>query len=969
MKDKVLNLLQINKDEVKKVLVLILQSLFIGVFVSYYNTFINAAFLDTFRISFLAYGYLASGLIGLATSFVFSLIIKRLAFKVYSVLVLLIIFICVCILKLTIDQVPSVLNASFSLFNANFSFNKLIIFIGFIVYSPFSLIVILIYTSQLIKLFTLRQGKRLFSLIGSGSVIAAIISYLSVPILLNYLSAPSDLLWISLCGLFLTAILQLFINKSFFLIDKRTLNKLKPIKVVSDKLKEEKTYIRNIYLLSIISMIGLILVSFLFLSETKLFFRDFDVKVIGQFLGLFFGLSKGIELIVNTFFSGRLLAKHGIRFGLESLPKLLLPLTTIAIITSILSFTYNSFNTVTFIVIVLCMMTLIVVKRSLEDVTFKNLFQPLDKSIKHIIQSNAEIKARQIGIVIVAIILIIIQQSEYKDLNKIKYLVALFLACILWLFLIRKTLVSLKNYIRNVFDTHININLFKREKERIEFKTLELKAKLFKLFFPSLSIDKKTKEISLIDNDYIIKQHQNKVQYINYVKNHWSNKFYPELLRIIKYENIFIVSYLISSLSDKINSNNFKDYIIKNEKDINSRLLIILLNINFDIKHHVEKNKILLKESSEDVLLEAMFYLKVLKYIDVEIPIENFNFEKNVKTRNLESLYLENPYKKNLKITQNEYLKLKDRLDYSVQYYTWILASIVDLNTNPADFNSIIKSLTDELHNEKQNLFNLVKPIYGKDEINKILYFLDNNTEDNKILAVEMIDMVFNNELKEYFVPIAEKNSIEDQLKKLREIFPQVDLNPIDRLKRIINYTPQKLNDWIRIQAIELLSKNLKVSGMPIELEANTYNSNLLIREATMICMFKINGETYQKPNSNIINVFERFKALRNSTIFSEIDTHTLVDILKITELKIFNFNSLNSLEYNNHLILLKGNTNLQCENLVDDLIIPNKEIIDTLLKKSTQDLKFLKIKREEFLKIAFCNQILSKKLSYLIIK
>ena len=96
-------LLNIKKDEYSRILFLIIQSLFYGIFISYYNSYISALFLSVFDISYLTYAYLASGVVGIISAYIFSFTIKKFSFKFHSSATLLVISLFKLLLKLGIN--------------------------------------------------------------------------------------------------------------------------------------------------------------------------------------------------------------------------------------------------------------------------------------------------------------------------------------------------------------------------------------------------------------------------------------------------------------------------------------------------------------------------------------------------------------------------------------------------------------------------------------------------------------------------------------------------------------------------------------------------------------------------------------------------------------------------------------------------------------------------------------------------
>ena len=96
-------LLNIKKEEYSRIIFLVIQALFYGIFISYFNSYISALFLSVFPIGYLTYAYLGSGIIGVISAYIFSFSLKNLSFKFHSTATLLGISVFILILKLGIN--------------------------------------------------------------------------------------------------------------------------------------------------------------------------------------------------------------------------------------------------------------------------------------------------------------------------------------------------------------------------------------------------------------------------------------------------------------------------------------------------------------------------------------------------------------------------------------------------------------------------------------------------------------------------------------------------------------------------------------------------------------------------------------------------------------------------------------------------------------------------------------------------
>ena len=770
-------LLNIKKEENSRILFLIIQSLFYGIFVSYYNSYISALFLSEFEISDFTYAYLASGVIGIISAYIFSFTIKKFSFKMHSSATLLVILLFVLILKLGINYGNS---------------KESLAFIGFIFFTPITSLITMVFSSLTMKLFNLRQGKRLFSLIASGSVIAAIMSYLTVPLLINVFSDASDLLWCAIVGIFIGGIIQIVINNKYAdyienpKLPKKGNTKTKEVKIFKNP------YFKSIYVLSILSMFGLILVSYSFLSASKTFFSGFDIKTLGQFFGLFFGITKSIEFIMNTFVSGKLLEKNGLKFGLSVLPISLVILSGLALTFYVFALYYEGLETVTFILVVLSMLVLIVVKRSLEDSSFKLLFQPLGSNLKSFVQSSTEGKARQIGAILVGTFLVGIQFAVNLEYVQIACNVLLVFICIFWMKSAEKVTYLYKSFIskelNNIKTNSSNTFQVKNfTKSQFGLERNESRG-MGELLLPGFEKFGKTNKINTknLANHILDSESQKQIAYIDLMKQNWSKYYFNKVIYLLDEENRFVLEYLMHSLESQLKSKEFKTFIATQNIVFSNRLLLLLMLVGYDFSQSLSQLELNLSRVSQSYVSNNLMAIDVFA---------------NTKPENLERVLLKNLTVKNIEIesriisallhkkeknSETDYLVIKNKIEDEVQNYNRLLASILDLSGD-AKWEDLVGFMELELKNSTHRIFKLTTLIYDADEISKIINIILDDFSEKKILAIEMADILFDEELKEYLIPIIDDLDYNEKYLKINNFFPVNRLEPTERLKDIIN--------------------------------------------------------------------------------------------------------------------------------------------------------------------------------------
>lgn len=973
-------LLNIKKEEYSKILFLVIQSLFYGIFISYYNSYISALFLSVFDISYLTYAYLFSGVIGVISAYIFSYTMRHFSFKFHSSATLLVISLFILLLKLGI--------------NLGYSKESLA-FLGFIFYTPITSLITLVFSSLTMKLFDLRQGKRLFSLIASGSVIAAIVSYLTVPLLITIFSDASDLLWCALIGVFIGGIIQIIINNKYSdYIERSKLPKKEATKTKAVKIFKNP-YFKSIYILSIVSMFALILVSYSFLSASKLFFSEFDIKTLGKFFGLFFGITKSIEFIMNTFVSGKLLEKNGLRFGLSSLPISLLILSSLALSFSVFALFYEGLEIITFIVVVLTMLVLVVVKRSLEDSSFKLLFQPLGSNLKSFVQSSTEGKARQLGAILIGVCLVGIQFAVSSEYLQIACIILLVLICIYWVKSVKKVAFQYKGFISRELDNikTDSSNTFQIEnftRSQFEQNSNE-KHYLGELLLPGFRSFENSKKITTENkgNKAIDVNFHKQIEHINMMKENWSNSYFNEVIEIIDEEDRFVVEYLLHELQSHLKSKEFKTFIAKQKIVFSNRLLLLLLVVDYDFSESLSQLELNLSKGHQYSVSNTLMALDVFSNTKPKGLEQVLLKNLSVKDVEIESRIISALTQNNKEKSETDYLNIKNKIEDEIQYYNRLLASILDLSDSPK-WAELVDFMEKELKTSTHRIFKLTALIYDSDEISKIINIILDDFSEKKILAIEMVDILFEEELKEYLIPVIDNLDYNEKYLKLNNFFPENRLNPTERLKNLINTQFDRLNIMIRLKAMELLSKHSSGSTIPNEVMANIFNTDLLLREGAFYCLSKLSKDTFEyyieKDKSPIktlygskdkftykkeyLTVFELYNSFTKTNLFSSIPTKDLIKILRITDHTLYTKQSLKTLK-GTHFAFLIINGFDNAKNLkaldsrisqIDELILFDSESLSNVQKGLHESSNLIRINSRELIDILVTSEELYKK-------
>jgi len=415
LKARIFKILNVRREESKPVFLLMLFSFFVGLTVSFYFTASNAIFLKHFPSTMISISYIISGVVVYFICWILSRIDKKLTIPQQVMAKLLFILVTV----LTISTGVWIFDTTW------------LAFVMFTWVRVLSYVILVTFWGLAGNLFNIRQGKRIFGLIGIGEAVSIIIGYFSIPLFLQFLKAP-DLLFLASFSLFLCLITVFIILKKFRNhLQKSRHQEKSETRVVKSGWNYwnlvKKPYFLMISLMALLPIFGYLFVNFLFLAQTKLEFAN-NPEIIARFFGIFLGFVSIVELIFKLF-SGGFLNKYGIKISLLSLPIILIFSSMLAGFFGTVYGTVGLF----FAFIALARLFERSVRGAVYEPAFQLLYQPLPSEQRLPFQNQIEGIPKALGTVITGGILLALSSVPFFNLVHFDYFFILVLTAWIWI--------------------------------------------------------------------------------------------------------------------------------------------------------------------------------------------------------------------------------------------------------------------------------------------------------------------------------------------------------------------------------------------------------------------------------------------------------------------------------------------------------------------------------------------------------
>jgi predicted MFS family arabinose efflux permease len=843
----------LKKEEGTKFSLLFFHSFFVGLFIAFYFVPANSMFIKNHGAAQLPYAYILSGIAGYLTSSIYSLLQKRVSSKTLYLGATAFMFVITLGARLALPYVDS----------------KILSFFIFIWAWPFISLSGTLSGGLALQFLNLIQVKRLFGLMNMGAVIASILGYLAIPVLLKFLGHSYDLLFIGDVGLVASVVLLLMLFKTLVGSTGKEIVKQSVKEVTKFKDLVKDRYFLLIFTSATLSMITIYVVDFGFLSSVNVQKSLFTAPdSISKYLALVYGGLKVGELLIS-YFSSRLLSKHGVKLGLTILP---ISITLIVAISTIVGITAG---VATFAF--LALMTLNksmerILRRGLDDPAFNILYQPLPGGQKMAVQTKVAV-VMQVAISLAGGLLLLANQVlKTSDGYRLEYYPLILLpVLILWVIIARQLYLAYKGKLRQIL---IDISRTKKRESSRYLYGSEFLTKKFKMFNESvveMSVSMLSETNPRAIEPYAssllnMRNSSIKIAILSKIDATWRNRILNSIKKIYisdKSEHIRQLALKVKNVLDdafpeKISdedldklkrSEKFEDKLLIQKMMIYSRIPMddgVILKLLDDNDKTIKTAAINLasKSKSNELLNKLIELINSDEYYHIagEALLEagdkvlndledffNKQTESRILLRVIEILAkIGSSRAKSILVRFINYPDRKVQLEIlAALYFCKFQAGPKELPEIRAKLEAVVENIVWiyacilDIETER-NTLKLLQAVDMERELNleilfKLLSFMyepriinlirKNIIGKNTIFAIEIVDNFISQDIKQLVIPIFDDISVSMKIKKLSFMAPQKRMNFVSRLNDIITKDFDKIGPWTISKAIELLGK------------------------------------------------------------------------------------------------------------------------------------------------------------------
>lgn len=906
MKRDVYAIFNIEQEEKVSVSLFLIQSVFLGIFYGAFDVGAHSLFLNSYPASMIPKAYVVSGIVGIVLTTLYARLQSKYKFSSIAIFNLIFISISTALLRVLFQYTES----------------SWLAFIVFIMMGPLNIIALLGFWGAVGRMFTLRQGKRLFGLIDSGQIFGAILSTFAIPILISIGFDQKNLLFLSSVSVICALVLQVIISLKYNL-NQKIVTKEKKKNRLPELLKNK--YVLHMSIFVVMSMLAAFFIQFSFLSVTKENYPDHND--LAEFLGAFTGSLLLFTFLFKTFLYSKLMKTYGLKISVLISSFLLGIFTLLAVaIGAIFGYTTASANFIFFfLIIALSRLFSKALKDAVEVPSFKILYQSLKAEIRHDVQAYVDGTINEIAALSAGLLLAILGLFDFFKLIHFSYF--LFLILLIWFFVARKLYAEYKISLQK------SLAEYKGRKEEIEnvsdFIDQSVKGESinYNQLNSGLVIDFELHPINFENKIDRLVKHANKQVNQYAFQRIINSRLFNSISYLPKEDNSLSKLFIRNEIKIEKSPGVERLIYLSKSKGTEERILAAYLMGKFYEPSLFVYLKALLRDLQLSVKIEAIkaatltksteFCPLIIEYIDtpglisyVYDSLISFNtaalntidlyFYKTginhrirlriikligeiggTKANTLLIKKLDHPNEEILnsvlialkstgfKTNENTIAQIHQIIERHIGVIGFNLAAQATLNETEG-FEYLKEALKEEITANNNLLYLLLSLAYDAKSIMHVKENIESGTTEGISYALELLDLFIHEEIKPKLFPVVEDISITEKIRLLQNYYPVKKLSFNDLLISIINKDINETNIWTKTCAIYAFSE-LENTDIPNDLIAHLFNPYEILRETAGFVIHHINQNQLQLIRKRLTQVYrdeldQTIDLLHNST-------------------------------------------------------------------------------------------------------
>jgi AAA family ATP:ADP antiporter len=194
--------------------------------------------------------------------------------------------------------------------------------------------------------------------------------------------------------------------------------------------------------------------------------------------------------------------------------------------------------------------------------------------------------------------------------------------------------------------------------------------------------------------------------------------------------------------------------------------------------------------------------------------------------------------------------RIKYAIESDIADIGWNLEAIQEIG-DEANATEVVRAVRREIQNDIEHVYMLLAMLYDTRSIQLVKENIESGTTEGTTYAVELLDVFLSDHLKQRVIPVLDELSEVERIKRLEVFYPRVKLDAKLVLKFLINREFTQTNRWTKSTVLYQIGL-LKISEFKLDLIAQMFNPDRLIREVSAWALHQIDPGQYEKDSARL---------------------------------------------------------------------------------------------------------------------
>ncbi len=199
--------------------------------------------------------------------------------------------------------------------------------------------------------------------------------------------------------------------------------------------------------------------------------------------------------------------------------------------------------------------------------------------------------------------------------------------------------------------------------------------------------------------------------------------------------------------------------------------------------------------------------------------------------------------------------RIRFAIEKDIEDIAWNIGAIEELGSS-GFAPEVKKALRGEIASDIEHVYMLLGMLYDTRSIQLVKDNIDSGTVEGTAFAIELLDVFLSDQLKQRVIPCLDELSDQERSRRLEQFYPRMPLDEKLVLKFVLNREFTQANRWTKTSVIRQIGTG-KIEDFNIDLIAQLFNPDPLVRETAAWALYQISPEEYE---SNLLRFGEDFK-------------------------------------------------------------------------------------------------------------